>query len=458
MAEQNRSYNGSDQEMEIDLREIVEVLKKWSKMIIAGTLLCVFTAAILSYFVLNPLYESKSLIMVTKTSERVGTTPTNPEGIEGVVSSVSQLPVLTMNTYIGQLKSQTLRDRVITKMKKEDKLPANIGAEIDATIIKDTNLIEVSVKSGDPYVAAEMANLLTAEYVDFMTEKNQEQMNRSVSFLEKQKQKTDEELQVAIQALKEYESRPKGVAVLDLEFESKSQDVTDFNSRLQTCQVEIQQLSSGLRELEIALTITPDTITVQKWDQYSQANVSTQEPNQVYVAMAQQYNEKKASLAEKVGEMEGLHLLIESMNSDLNSIQAELVEKRVEQERLQRDVERLKQTSETLAQKTTETQIARSIDLGDTSVSVVSAASVPYSPIKPNKQLNIAIAFLLGLMIFSLAAFLIETLDNTIKTPEDINRELGLPVLGVVPLATEKNIRRSAYFGGHDEKEQKQKK
>lgn len=448
MAEPSRPNNCSEEELEIDLRQLIVIFKKWSRMILAGTVLCVITAALLSFFVLSPVYEAHSLLMVTKATEKLGTsTQTQGDGLEGVVSSVSSLPVWTMNTYIGQITSPSLKDRVISRMQEENGSPDGIYGEIKANAVKDTNLIEVNVSSGDPYVAAEMANVLTQEYVEFMTEQNQEQMSRSVSFLETQKDKTDQELQQAIKALQEYESRPRGVAVLDLEFNSKSQDVVNFNSRLKSSQVEIQQLSSGVRELEAGIAVTPSTISVQKWDQIAGTMVLSEESNPVYVAMASQLSEKRAQLAEKLGEVEGLILLIDSMNSDLNALQAELVEKRVEQERLQREVERLKQTSETLAQKATETQIAKSIDLGDTSVSVVSAAAVPKNPVKPNKKLNMAIAMVLGLMIFSLLAFLLEYLDNTIKNPDDVMRELELPVLGVIPKLNKKS-RGHSYYGG----------
>ncbi len=447
MAEPGRNNNGSEEELEIDLRQIITIFKKWSRLILAGTVLCVITAAILSFFVLSPVYESNSLLMVTKASEKIGNTPSSAEGLEGVVSSVSTLPVWTMNTYIGQITSHSLKERVIKRMQDEDKLYDGMYGDIDATAVKDTNLIQVKVTSGDPYVAAEMANILTEEYVEFMTENNQEQMSRSVSFLETQKDLTDKELQAAIQALKEYESKSRGVAVLDLEFTSKSQDVVSFNSRLKTSQVEIQQLSSGVKELEAGLATTPATLSVQRWDQISQSTILTQESNPVYVSIAQQLSQKRAELAEKLGEVEGLTLLIDSMNTDLNALQAELVEKRVEQDRLQREVERLRQTSETLAQKATETQIAKSIDLGDTSVSVVSAASVPHNPVKPNKKLNMAIAMVLGLMVFTLLAFVLEFLDNTLKTPDDVLKELELPVLGVIPKLNKKS-RGHTHYGG----------
>ncbi|MGM0804988.1 MAG: YveK family protein [Bacillota bacterium] len=55
------------------------------------------------------------------------------------------------------------------------------------------------------------------------------------------------------------------------------------------------------------------------------------------------------------------------------------------------------------------------------------------SPIKPKPLLNIAIALVVGLMAGVGIAFLLEYLDNTIKTEEDIQKVLGLPVLGSIP-------------------------
>jgi capsular polysaccharide biosynthesis protein len=53
-------------------------------------------------------------------------------------------------------------------------------------------------------------------------------------------------------------------------------------------------------------------------------------------------------------------------------------------------------------------------------------------PVKPNKMLNIAIAFILGLMVSVGVAFLLEYLDNRLRTEEDVIRYLGLPVLGAI--------------------------
>lgn len=67
-------------------------------------------------------------------------------------------------------------------------------------------------------------------------------------------------------------------------------------------------------------------------------------------------------------------------------------------------------------------------------VRVIDVAQPPTSSVSPRPMLNIAIAAILGVMLGIFIAFLVEFLDNTIKTPEDVEKHLGLPVLGAIPM------------------------
>lgn len=66
-------------------------------------------------------------------------------------------------------------------------------------------------------------------------------------------------------------------------------------------------------------------------------------------------------------------------------------------------------------------------------VQIIDSATIPDRPIKPNKRLNIAIAFVLGLMISLGLVFLLEYMDNTIKTEGDVEKYLDIPVIGIIP-------------------------
>ena len=58
---------------------------------------------------------------------------------------------------------------------------------------------------------------------------------------------------------------------------------------------------------------------------------------------------------------------------------------------------------------------------------------MPEKPVSPNKKLNILIAFVLGLMVSIGLSLLLEFMDNTYKSKEELEKVVDLPVLGVIP-------------------------
>lgn len=66
-------------------------------------------------------------------------------------------------------------------------------------------------------------------------------------------------------------------------------------------------------------------------------------------------------------------------------------------------------------------------------VQVIQKPQLPEHPVSPNKKLNILIAFVLGLMVGVGVVLLIEYLDNTFKSREDLEKTLDLPIIGTIP-------------------------
>ena len=66
-------------------------------------------------------------------------------------------------------------------------------------------------------------------------------------------------------------------------------------------------------------------------------------------------------------------------------------------------------------------------------VRIIEEVELPEEPVSPNKKMNIAIAFLLGLMVSVGLVFLLEYLDNTYKNKEQLEKDLGIRVLGAIP-------------------------
>jgi capsular polysaccharide biosynthesis protein len=142
-----------------DLRQILEILRKRSRLIILVTLLTTLAVGLISTFVMKPVYQAKTLLMVTVASEKLE--------INQLLNQTGQ-PVLTMNTYLGQMKSEELMKRIIIRHNLPDLTIARLGQMIDASIVKDSNLIEVKVNNTDPAMARKIADALSYEYLELM--------------------------------------------------------------------------------------------------------------------------------------------------------------------------------------------------------------------------------------------------------------------------------------------------
>ena len=69
-------------------------------------------------------------------------------------------------------------------------------------------------------------------------------------------------------------------------------------------------------------------------------------------------------------------------------------------------------------------------------VEIVDPATLAPGPLRPRKWLNLAICVVTGLMVGTGLALLRHSMRHTIRTPEDVETELGLEVLGVIPKKT----------------------
>jgi capsular polysaccharide biosynthesis protein len=81
-----------------------------------------------------------------------------------------------------------------------------------------------------------------------------------------------------------------------------------------------------------------------------------------------------------------------------------------------------------------EVDITGNIDVSN--VRITEKAQLPMYPVNPNKKRNLLLGAILGLMIGIGISFLWEYLDRSLRTEEDVEKYLGLPVLAIIPLAT----------------------
>src|SRR5690606_32989254 len=98
---------------------------------------------------------------------------------------------------------------------------------------------------------------------------------------------------------------------------------------------------------------------------------------------------------------------------------------------LKREVDTNRQLYDAMLQRYKEIGVAGGVSTNN--VAIVDRALPPLFRYKPNLPLNLAIGLLLGAMLGVLTAFVLEFIDQTLKTPADVEQKLRLSVLGIIP-------------------------
>jgi capsular exopolysaccharide family len=107
-----------------------------------------------------------------------------------------------------------------------------------------------------------------------------------------------------------------------------------------------------------------------------------------------------------------------------------LNQKQIKYDVLKREADTTRALFESLLKRAKEATLTEGLNV--TNIVVVDPARVPETPVKPKKAQNILLALITGFTLGIGLAFFLEYLDNTIKTPDEVERYLKIPLLGVV--------------------------
>lgn len=423
---------GDISEEEIDLREVFNVIIKWKWLIAAITVLSVIIAGIVSFLIIAPIYESKTVLMAVTASEKVGYKQTDDENLEGVVNTISRLPEMTLNTYLGQLKNTSLMETVLEKtgLDKADYTTNMLQKSISGSILPDTNLIEVTVTNTDPVIAALIAETLSEEFVKFISEKNSNRTNQSLVLLQEQIKLSESELDLANENLMDLSNRERSVKLIEQELDAAIADLVKYKSELTQTRIDKDGSQAAYYQIEASLANTEKYII----DESTFSSVA----NPAYTSLVEELNHEKQELARAEAALLATNNEIILLEEEIKYLQAEQTEKKIEEDKILREVNRLEHSHELFTDRIAQNQIMQSLDIGENSILIMQPATEQHTPVKPNKKLNLAIALILGLMAGVFLAFILELFDNNIKTPEDVHKHLGLSVLGSIPESDKK--------------------
>ena len=146
------------------------------------------------------------------------------------------------------------------------------------------------------------------------------------------------------------------------------------------------------------------------------------EADMIKQSIEQQYETSLATEQALIKEVDGLkHDITDFRN---NNIQYSI---------LQREFDTNQTLYNGLLERYKEIGIAGGV--GTNNISIVDRADTPNAPYSPNLKKNLSLSLMLGLLLGAAAAFAREQLDDTFKSPEDLEETLGIPLLGIIPMA-----------------------
>jgi uncharacterized protein involved in exopolysaccharide biosynthesis len=121
-----------------------------------------------------------------------------------------------------------------------------------------------------------------------------------------------------------------------------------------------------------------------------------------------------------------------------------LKDKRDELAIYQRELESAQRAYDLVARRLTETTVGMSAGLSN--VSILTPATVPLLPTRPNLVLNTLVGVFLGLFLGLLAAFTLEAAQRPVRSADDLLEAAGIPVLAVLP--SSRSTRAQRLIGG----------
>jgi succinoglycan biosynthesis transport protein ExoP len=398
-------------EDEIDLRQYLEVLVQRWKWIVALTVIAALVAAAISFFVLQPTYEARALVLITGPRYQLRFDP-RVETISDFAAAYKAYPSLATSDDLLKQVLNVLDPPLPENERTLQALKAKVGASTGA----DPSLLELKVTNAAPQQAAQVANTWAEQYVLYVNELYGRR-SEDVVFFTEQLESARQALEAAEEALIDFQARNQA-SILDAELTSARQAQTDYLAD----QRAIVRITQDIQALRDQLAEQPSSRASSLADdltalllQIKAFNAESTVPVQLQISSAESLSDK--SIAEQIAFLDNLMVNVKAKSAEIDAqlnelapeilrLQQALEEVETELDRLTRDRDVAKNTYLTLANKVEEARIAAQDETGE--VQLASRASVPISPVGPRKLMNTAIAGFLGLFVGVFAAFFVQ--------------------------------------------------
>lgn len=323
--------------------------------------------------------------------------------------------------------------------------------------VRNSRMLNVQVENASAQLAARIANSITEGFIALNLERRMDSSSYAKTFLETQLGLTKAKLEESERKLNEY-ARSRNILTLDEKTNVLNQTFTEYSTALTKAEQDVIKTESDYEAIRTA----PDTSrqvleskTIQDYKaQISKLDQDYQEAGKVYKDDFPKMKQLRAQIDELNSRIKAeVQSILASVRNQAQTSkrQEQLIRTRLQQTRaeimqaqdrsvdfnlLKREVDTNRELYNGLLQQVKEVGVAGGVETNN--IQVVDKAEVPLFPYKPKLALNAAIGLLAGIVLGLGIVFLMESMDDSIKFADEVEKLLQVPLLGVIPKVKEK--------------------
>jgi capsular exopolysaccharide synthesis family protein len=369
----------------MELKHYIFLLRKWAWLLILGAVV----GGSIGYFVSvrqPKMYQSGTRVMVMRSPEE----------------RTSEYSTVWSDIQLAKTYTQLIATGPVLEALSEELGYPVKGAQIRVSQQPESFILDVTVRDGDPKKAAEIANSLVGVFINY----NENLLNARFS-------SSEESLQAQIQQLE--------TQINSLRQEMSQISAENLVIQKQKVEEEIGRLEPEINRLNREITaILPPTAIPRPGEEVIPVILSPEQQTALDDLRRQlDQVQKRYDLYNEI--YLNLTVLGEPMDTSSQGVR---------QEQIQTTLNLYQQIYTNLLNNYENVRLAR---LRSTpNVVQIEPALVSTTPVQPQPVRSGVIGAAIGMMIGGLVAFLVEYLDDTIKTPEEIMRQLRIPVIGMI--------------------------
>ena len=346
------------------------------------------------------------------------------------------------------------REATFAMMKARDAI-GMVRGSIRTRGLAETNIIEIAVTGTDPADVQTSANEITRSYADFSSDQKRLQSRSRTQFISQSLEEQQKRLIAAQGALKEFKEREQISNVIS-EMNALNQSIATFQNVRTNAAVERQVYSTLMGKLTAADTASEDLRRLagteavadneyinnlyKRWFELIErreeliALGKTQENEDVKSVNRLIINTKEDLKNASEMYLQNLRSRIASLDSTIASLRHQ-TEKypglEATESRLVGDVRTMQGVYDQLQSEYQRARITEEAD--DNYVRVIDVANLPNSPVAPNRTRIFMTSVVFGVLLGLAAAIFLDTLDDSVRSPDEVRERMGWPVLGTIP-------------------------